>query len=105
MKKNKITSVLIGVGIFIQIFISLPAQALGGSCRAHTAHDVAETYGMGRCSHLNRDTKARVTLDLAAAPDLHSSWFTRTNTWHFTPSWNAAMLGGPRSARVDLGRR
>lgn len=82
------------------------AGALGGNCSAWLQNSVGFTQGAGRCSSLNRDTKARVTLDIASAPDYHSSWFTKLNTTYRTPAWTAAsQLGWPRAARVDHAKR
>lgn len=83
--------------------ITMPgANALSGSCSAWLENEVGFTVGAGYCSYLAGDTKARVTLDLAASPDFHSSWFTDLYVTHRTPAWTAAsQLGWPRSARVD----
>ena len=82
------------------------ANALGGNCSAWLQNSVGFTYGAGRCSSLNRDTKARVTLDISSAPDYHSSWFTRLNRTYRTPAWSAAShMGWPRSARIDHAKR
>lgn len=82
------------------------ANALGGNCFAWLEKGVGYTLGAGRCSSLNSDTKARVTLDIAAAPDYHSAWFTRLNTTYKTRSWTAAsQYGSPRAARVDHAKR
>lgn len=83
------------------------AHALGGgNCWAWLENQVGLTNGAGRCSSLNGDTKARVTLDLTNAPDFHSGWFTQTNTTYRTVGWSAAMgYGWPRAARVDHAKR
>lgn len=78
------------------------ASALSGSCSAWLENEVGFTVGAGYCSYLADDTKARVTLDLAASPDLHSAWFTDLYVTHRTPAWTAAWQSGwPRGARVD----
>lgn len=82
------------------------ASALGGNCSAWLENGVGYTLGVGRCSSLHSDTKARVTLDVAAAPDYHSGWFTKLNASYKTPSWRAASkYGWPRAARVDHAKR
>lgn len=81
------------------------AKALGGYCSAWLENGVGYTRGVGRCSSLHRDTKARVTLDLQRAPDRHSGWFVTVNKTYRTPSWTSYSPGWPRAARVDHARR
>ena len=83
----------------------LPAHALGGSCNAWLNSTVGFTNAQGICYSLNGDTKARVTMDITAAPDFHSGWFTTTGKVYATANWNARMPGWPAAARVDFGTR
>ena len=108
IRKSKTKRVLIAGIIAIAGVLSLPstgAQALGGNCQAWLENGVGYTLGAGKCYSLNADTKARVTLDIAIAPDFHSKWFTATNTVYRTLGWSSTMKGGPRDARVDYARR
>lgn len=99
---------LLTVGATLAGWLQNPqeVEALGGSCRAWFVNEVGTTQAAGSCTHLNSDTKARVTLDLTLSPDYHSSWFTKTNRVYRTPKWSANMFfGRPHAARVDLGKR
>jgi hypothetical protein len=60
------------------------ALAVGGTCSA-TTENVSLTGPDGKrvkasCSKLEGDSKARGTLDLVAASDKHTAWFTGLNT-------------------------
>lgn len=83
--------------------ITMPgANALSGSCEAWIESGIGYSVGAGRCSALGWDTKARVTLDVALAPDRHSEWFYDINTTYRTAPWYPSVdQGWPRSARVD----
>ena len=107
IRKLGVTFALGTVLVAGSLAITAPAvNALGGNCNAWLENGVGYTLGAGRCSSLNSDTKARVTLDLAAFPDYHSSWFTRLNTTYKTAPWTAASQNGwPRAARVDHAKR
>lgn len=81
------------------------ANALAGNCSAWLDNGVGYTRGVGKCSSLASDTKARVTLDIANAPDRHSAWFTTLNVTYKTPIWSSTQAGWPRVARVDHAKR
>ena len=81
------------------------ASALGGNCSARMVSGVGYTLARGRCSSLNRDTKARSTLDIAAAPDTHSIWFTTLNKDYDSVPWVSGYPGFPRAARIDYGMK
>lgn len=66
---------------------------------------VGYTVARGRCTKLNRDTKARTTLDISTAPDTHSQWFTKTGVYYDSAPWVNGYPGVPRSARIDYGMR
>ncbi|MFD0704184.1 hypothetical protein ACFQY8_00225 [Alloscardovia venturai] len=84
---------------------SQSVSALGGNCSARMVSGVGYTVARGRCVSLNRDTKARSTLDIAAAPDTHSAWFTDYNKDHDSTPWVSGYPGFPRAARIDYGVR
>ena len=78
--------------------IVLGVALIGGSLAMAAP---AENALGGNCSSLNKNTKARVTLDIEKAPDRHSEWFTKLNKTYVTTKWSSWQMGTPRSARVD----
>lgn len=81
-----------------------PASAVGGDCQARVGTQVRdwapdlyrpEAY----CTSLQPDSKARGALDLAAAPDAYTAWFTQTKVWKYG-SW--ADYVGVRGAYTEV---
>lgn len=96
-------AIVLGVALIGgSLAMAAPAEnALGGNCSAWFDNGVGYTRGAGSCSSLNKNTKARVTLDIEKAPDRHSEWFTKLNKTYVTTKWSSWQMGTPRSARVD----
>lgn len=102
-RRTKTFGLCIALTGTLTVLSPLQADAVGGNCSAWMEHGVGTTQGVGSCSSLHNDTKARVTLDIALIPDRYSKWFTDTGTIYRTQYWYAQVdKGFPRSARVDL---
>lgn len=95
------------LALAVGALISVPqASAVGGNCEAK--HNEYTRLGPipndhqveARCTSLQADSKAQGTLDVQAAPDLHTAWFTRKSTW-YKSGWGATgeTIRGPR---VDI---